>query len=1483
MSGIRSVITDDPLGRSVPKETYRLVGRRQQLLTSLAEDYGFEDEDIRLVSQIWEQATQNVENRLSSVPLVLSPGTHTSFATVTPTPTRTRATAQEIKTEFESLISSRSEEAAERIRIGLAVPGDTRMVSVSSKVDDLMEGLPMARDGQYVLTTGGLRDIRRGFSEMLEELQGRSTGRILTFQESDTVKKLQQQINAIDTALKKANEGDVIARVNLGFGQIKGEAFIMSDRMAERYRDPVTGLIPRVVTDITNVKGEVGSNIVRNILLDVGDEDPEVFSDPLMFLYHEEYFAQPAFRTTMQRNAAAGIANISQFSETADIPSDVLRQLEMDLANEINTVVPSTRHAVAVERLDPVFRAADFRRRREAEEIVLALRSGEDPRNIPALVRRVSDHHASKVVRYNSGRADVVMPSARRFALRTFESLGDSGYGFEGSVRHGVNLAHYGFGGPIRSHAGTLTDEIQFVQFRIRGKDMMLAGRAARLYKNALGGFDLDDKGIPLMSTFVDSRNKKRLAFYTLRQPTSFQESIATVADLTDEHTIRALFNKKNSTKLVDALHDDALIGSLGYTTSNNAVRRLRQIIPAEGRAGRTQKISATLASEMETLLIQLIESDRVHGAELPGLTASQVAQMLMTQDASALGLSSTVRSGSRLFELMRDAGLNPSTDPTPYASDTVFQIFRQKAESDLNSKIVSAVSAELRMDFGTDIAAATAEIQGLIGRTGPRYAQGMEHRVSAAILTTLEDVQRAAAETTVEESIGLFVNRQGSAIYTIQHSRRVMEQLGGTAEDVDILRKASTIFTLPASEAVDFSKQISLEQFLSTQGQALARINREMGIDSESVLEVMTAYFQQIATRDGSPMPSESEIRAMLAGLSTGAAAPPLSLDAVGKQMLKSFRAVGVTRAKQIADQVAATGTVDKTELYGLQRTLFEGDYARISSYGVDQTQSVNEVLAGLKQYLDERTGLTTDQRNAIQEHINELETLRTTGSTEARGATQRVLEGLYMTEGTPAYRRFADLGQQNSQFQQILATAEVEKSKAIAAARERSTQPIATVKSRFRTESKNIVSSIKEEIKVIKEKSSAIRAAGTEQAVSEIFSLRQARITAAGKVFEGLSASRAAAHAAGETFGGKETLDVVESVLANLMRELPEQEANKLFGDIADESGDITVVNELFASARRRMLGRTQAARTDMAMALDPRIQSAFDFASDSRSLLGQAVRTEVGSYLPGNIEDITQEQAAGIVKGIRRYRKASGTGIDPAENEALTILSELMGQRKRGSALFSADELARVTPQAENAYRYYFGGRKIVEAEEAAAGAIASTRLLGTGGRPVAPTAVDAIRTAVDDVIGSGPVRTNYKRFRESLKSGALGEAIKNPIVKTGLIAAAALSAFGFIHASRKDHTESDIAGPPLLPGGSAYEQGYPTNMAQPSTERYQGQSASGTQYRVYTTGSQDDSERLSSILGGVVDGPINSTMYNSLPQLGRDPYSSVASSF
>jgi hypothetical protein len=90
-----------------------------------------------------------------------------------------------------------------------------------------------------------------------------------------------------------------------------------------------------------------------------------------------------------------------------------------------------------------------------------------------------------------------------------------------------------------------------------------------------------------------------------------------------------------------------------------------------------------------------------------------------------------------------------------------------------------------------------------------------------------------------------------------------------------------------------------------------------------------------------------------------------------------------------------------------------------------------------------------------------------------------------------------------------------------------------------------------------------------------------------------------------------------------------------------------------------------------------------------------------------------------------------------------------------------------------------------------------------------------------TAVDDVAGPG-----YRRISELISDGTIGRFMNKPFVKPVAIGAAALAIFGFIYRrKRKDRTKEEMEGPPLLPGGSAYESAYPGNTLNvPIKERY-----------------------------------------------------------
>jgi hypothetical protein len=137
--------------------------------------------------------------------------------------------------------------------------------------------------------------------------------------------------------------------------------------------------------------------------------------------------------------------------------------------------------------------------------------------------------------------------------------------------------------------------------------------------------------------------------------------------------------------------------------------------------------------------------------------------------------------------------------------------------------------------------------------------------------------------------------------------------------------------------------------------------------------------------------------------------------------------------------------------------------------------------------------------------------------------------------------------------------------------------------------------------------------------------------------------------------------------------------------------------------------------------------------------------------------------------------------------------------------------------------------------------------------------------------------------YTRFGRMLKSGGMTDLFQDSIIRNSAYAMVGLAAFGFIYSARKERTQEEIQGPPLLPGGSAYESDIPRSMPSISDLKYLNPTTAAMSYKINLSGSQADVEKFQELAGGVARGPINTTMYDGLPRLGRDPYSNVASSF
>ena len=141
----------------------------------------------------------------------------------------------------------------------------------------------------------------------------------------------------------------------------------------------------------------------------------------------------------------------------------------------------------------------------------------------------------------------------------------------------------------------------------------------------------------------------------------------------------------------------------------------------------------------------------------------------------------------------------------------------------------------------------------------------------------------------------------------------------------------------------------------------------------------------------------------------------------------------------------------------------------------------------------------------------------------------------------------------------------------------------------------------------------------------------------------------------------------------------------------------------------------------------------------------------------------------------------------------------------------------------------------------------------------------------------------IKAQFKKINEFIKDGSLKKLFQeNKLFRNSAIAAGALIVGSFAYSGTKDRTSEDIQGPPLLPGGSSYENDYPRRLSEiPQIGRTNYNP--NIDYKVNLYGSSRDVSNFRQQAMGLGKFNMNTTMYRRAPQLGVDPYREVASSF
>lgn len=514
----------------------------------------------------------------------------------------------------------------------------------------------------------------------------------------------------------------------------------------------------------------------------------------------------------------------------------------------------------------------------------------------------------------------------------------------------------------------------------------------------------------------------------------------------------------------------------------------------------------------------------------------------------------------------------------------------------------------------------------------------------------------------------------------------------------------------------------------------------------------------------------------------------------------------------------------VSADQLIGFDRALFgEGVNARIRKK--DMALTIDSVVSGAKEYLSQITD--NAERGRVQAFINEL----------SRATVEEAIAKVALESGSryAVIEKYAKASEQARSSYESLASY----GKRLSRAGSDITEAFSTAEYMSSTEA--LVESQKERIQRL---AGIVKSVDEDVAEKILENITTPQIS--GDLYRGLSAMMEA-NPAGNI------LDAFDTLEATIRTEYGGKVANK----ILQSDTDIVGMEDALIKIREDAVGRRINTRT---------IRRVSDDAYDG--IVGLAS----GEGFSGiSTADITEKQARDFVNLRKTMIADSGlTLTELGESQELYDFMKLRG----GVVGIGEEELSQ---QAQDVF-----ARVRAEEELAAINANASSSYtvrgadIGDEARRIVSEA-----DAADDV--TTVARGTYTRIQDFVKNGSLKQLFDDKLIRGSAYAVAGLAAFGFIYSARKERTQEEISGPPLLPGGSAYESDFPRNLPSISDLKYLNPTALGMQYKVNVSGSQQDIEKMQYLANGVVDGNVDSTIYNGLPRLGRDPYSEVASRF
>lgn len=1295
--------------------------------------------------------------------------------------------------------------------------------------------------------------------------------------------------------LRAAEHDQIGARGNRpGLGNIK--SIYMSKRLEGELSQYA------LVLDEFDFKPELGfgrDSFIINFS-GIGGSSDEVAVDQLMTIFHGDIYESPEAVALRQAKKTEVFNEIQEILSTGKIPKKILEQIDADAAMT----------DADLNMLDATQRPGALRNRMIAREVQLAIAGTSNPSEHPAVINQIFRSMQSQLyeIDYATNRIAPIDPGSTRLALNTELQaisgdpirkpfLGNSrvkSNGIKVSDEVSKILAERGIGDVFNQSANSFDMNGDLFKFRRVNHALLFGGDSVGVFRHALGGMDLDDKGLPRVASYIDANGNRNFLMPLLRQPTSTQEVVYGIPAM-DYETLNTMFEQDENgsfLKNLDELIEERIEQRQEFSRITNfpgmnpteitetatddlvGLRRLRDILGWDKNqleeAIKLNPLEIEDAEQVKRAFFNVYENMERKGTiaiENLGNNAS-VAESLIRYGSTPL----------RVGDL---------TAEPQYTRGGVFKIFEESGAYDFSTPVKQVLYDDIN----------STKRRALIP---DNILAEIEATLDSADNELLEVLGKHYEEPTVRELLAstfnaMEINKSQQALNSVNpggvgSSINTLTVVGGTRDWIE-----QTVRNLPENQ-----RNIILKNFQI--GQLSAETFVDLSVGFAGTRQLAAGAYEAIEMFG--PFVNEEGVKLALA-----------ETFGVGKKFAGGFSISDITEEILSATgrQVGAAayfagvggGVIDKEII---EARLFADDpknFLREMRYGMEEAKRLHEAplrtkkgnmkKAVTQEQLAELSELE-EKRILMNNQIEEILNIQvpnkdgTVNEFETQTQVKRKIKDLL---GFDEDHEFAHLSRQQKEIKKTHREFTERKRNAL---RESYKKEI----DYFAGETQEDIAKARQAAeKLIEDRRSPLQYIfGLDSEADkfldpfERFNFDIISEGMARDVYHGIAASAQAEglnaeiviNAVDEYLSkafldetGERTTARMPDLLTLSPSALEETSRDPLMRRIYD---DIILTREL--RDVKKYASKKFAEESNLAKDyLDqmPQLKT----ASTIEELTKRAeVIIEANMFL--NPQGVQEELTAVdkiVLSLIAKKDIPAGTTADQldqfghvaralvarhrADNELAGKIDFTQLLQRRGTA--------RSTAEVEDSLRDYYS-QLIGDAEEA-------NRIVDTEG---VRSVVDDIGRGVEDVARSvsddigGVQLPTYTRFKPSQLKGLFKN---NKTVKGVAIATATAIAGSLIYTAHKGRSNDDMKGPALLPGGSAYEK-MPTSdplMRQYSASEY----SPGSSYSVSVQGSREKMEAFNEQARKLTNQPIDTTIYNRIPSVTDDPYARIASSY